>query len=123
MMPALAREMALDASAADGEAEDAESRRRLAREGLGDALVQESFALVREMADSVVPMTARAVIELENRSGGCRIRMSNDTVLESGTWHVPVFRVMLSLCGGIRGGIKAYLAQIVGRGQARVQWE
>ena len=79
--------------------------------------------LVREMADTVVPMTARAVIELEHRDGGCRIRMSNDTVIKRGTWHVPVFRVMLVLCSGLRGGIKAYLAQIVGQGQTRVQWE
>ena len=79
--------------------------------------------LVRELADTVVPMTARAVIELENRGKGCRIRMSNHTVIKNGTWHVPVFRVLMSLFGGLRGGIKAYLAQIVGPGRVRVQWE
>lgn len=79
--------------------------------------------LVLDLADTVVPMTARAVIELENRGGGCRIRMSNDAVIKNGTWHVPVFRVLMTLFGGMRGGIKAYLRQIAGEARARVEWE
>jgi len=70
-----------------------------------------------------VRLLSASFVELESRGGGCRVRMSNDTVIANGTWHEPVFRVMVTLCGGLRGGIRAYLAQIVGQGRARGQWE
>ena len=79
--------------------------------------------IVREMSDSVVPMTARAVIELEEREGGCRVRMSNDIMIRRGTWHVPVFRLMMTVFCGVQGGIKAYLAQVTGAKKPAMQWQ
>ena len=79
--------------------------------------------LVRELSDQVVPMTATVVIEIEPRDGGCRVHMSNHVVIKSGTWHVPVFRLMMSVAGGVKGGIRGYLAQVVGKQNAAVHWQ
>ncbi len=71
--------------------------------------------LIREMKDSVVPMTARSEIHLESHESGCKVIGSTVIELKSGTWHVPYFRTMLFLFNGAKMGLKNYLNRI-GRG-------
>src|SRR5262245_13771733 len=47
--------------------------------------------LVREMVDSVVPMTARSVVDLTRTESGCQATASHDVWVRNGTWHVPIF--------------------------------
>ena len=63
--------------------------------------------LVRELADSVVPMRARWEYQLDPTPTGTRVTVVEDGVIESGTWHVPIFRLMVRLMKG--RGIKAHL--------------
>ena len=53
--------------------------------------------LVRLFEDSIVPMTSRVEYVLEPDGEGTTVTMSGLTTVKDGTWHVPVFRVMLRL--------------------------
>ena len=80
-------------------------------------------SLVRRMADQVVPMTATLVVEVDPEGNGSRLMVRNHTVIKRGTWHVPVFRTLMSLTGGVKMGIRAYVEQLVGGDAVRLCWE
>jgi hypothetical protein len=67
---------------------------------------------VIEGRDSVVPMTLRATCELTPVEGGTRVRVEHNIHLDDGTWHVPVFRFMLSVAGGAQSGAAQYLKSL-----------
>ena len=58
----------------------------------------------------------------EPHDGGSKVRIHNQLSVKKGTWHVPVFRVMLSVFGGAKSGMEAYFRQIAGK-QAKFAWE
>ena len=68
--------------------------------------------MVCEAKDSVVPMTARWVTEIEAHEGGSRLLLDNETRIADGTWHVPIFRVMMTLTDGAKRGMTDYLRSI-----------
>lgn len=79
------------------------------------SLAEPPHRAVREMADRVVPVTARAEIELApDGNHRTRVTLRNHITIRSGTWHVPVFRVMMAMFGGARGGVRAWLRQLPG---------
>ncbi len=77
--------------------------------------------LVRELADQVVPMTARVELRIEPRGGGSRVYLTNHTRVSRGTWHVPLFRLLLTITPGLRSGMRAWLQQAV-PGRVRFDW-
>ncbi len=68
--------------------------------------------LVRELEDSVVPMSARWTIELAPVAGGTRVTVVQTGTVESGTWHVPFFRFILRVVGGASMGPRAFLGAL-----------
>lgn len=62
----------------------------------------------RQVKDSVVPMTAEWTFHIEKTEGGSRITATNHTVIRSGTWHVPLFRFIMTLTKGAEMGLKDY---------------
>ncbi|MBM3994077.1 MAG: hypothetical protein FJ303_07975 [Planctomycetes bacterium] len=73
--------------------------------------------LCRRLADQVVPMTAEVSIVIEETQKGCRVTVHSVTVIRDGTWHVPIFRVMMTITGGGRSHLKSFwqsLAQNAG---------
>ena len=61
--------------------------------------------MVREMTSKAVPMTSRWEYTLEPDGEGCRLTINGETYIRSGTWHVPMFRVMMVLGGGVKKGL------------------
>ena len=71
--------------------------------------------LVRTAADQVVPMTARWEFRLsEDGEGGTELLLSNHTVIRSGTWHSPIFRVIMRSSGGAEKVLREYLRGVAG---------
>jgi hypothetical protein len=68
--------------------------------------------LVRELADRVVPMTVRAEVHLERVENGCKVMATQETCIRRGTWHVPIFRLMLTLTKGARSSLMTYWRKI-----------
>jgi hypothetical protein len=68
--------------------------------------------LRRHLADQVVPMTADFEVALEETLTGCRVTASNVTIIRAGTWHVPVFRVIMKLTGGGRSQLKSFWIEL-----------
>lgn len=80
--------------------------------------------LVRQMTDSVVPMTATWSFAIEPRGAGSRVWIDNETVIRRGTWHVPIFRVIMTVTRGAERGVEAYLKQLGGELEGTaVDWE
>jgi hypothetical protein len=69
--------------------------------------------LVVEGADEVVPMTARWVFTLEPTPAGTRLRSAQRITLRNGTWHVPIFRVMMSLFSGAERGLRDHAGRVL----------
>ena len=61
--------------------------------------------MVREMTSGTVPMTSRWEYTLEPAGEGCRLTIDGETSIRRGTWHVPLFRVMMVLGGGVKKGL------------------
>jgi len=68
---------------------------------------EEGARVVRLFRDGVVPMTSRVEYLIEPEGEGTKVTMDSLTTIKDGTWHVPLFRVMLSLMPD--GGSLAYL--------------
>lgn len=87
----------------------------------GDAT--EPTHLCRTLTDSVVPFTAETEFVIEPGAGteSCTVTCTNVSVIRSGTWHVPFFRVMIGLFGGAKSGCKDYLTRVSG-GAGRIKW-
>lgn len=67
--------------------------------------------VVRKMADEIVPMTAETEFVITPHGEGSRVTVDHAIRVDSGTWHVPVFRVTLTLFSGARRGMEAYFRQ------------
>jgi hypothetical protein len=108
-----------------------EDGRAVWKEDLGSSVVtvrtveaREPERLVRRMQDSVVPMSADWTLSIEPRGAGSRLWIENRTEIRRGTWHVPIFRLIMTVSRGAERGVEAYLKQIGGElGQAAVAWE
>ncbi len=61
--------------------------------------------MVREMTSKAVPMTSRWEYTLEPAGEGCKLTIKGQTTIRRGTWHVPIFRVMMVLGGGVKKGL------------------
>lgn len=83
----------------------------------------ENERLVRELADGVVPMTARWTVELSAAQGGTRLVLENRTVIRRGTWHVPLFRVLMTLTRGAEKGVAEWVDGIEPGAGKRIDWE
>jgi len=71
--------------------------------------------LVRRMEDQVAPMTARWTLELApTEEGGTELRAHNRTVIRSGSWRSPVFRIMMRSSGGAEKVLREYIRGIAG---------
>lgn len=66
---------------------------------------EEPRVLAREMASQSVPMTSRWDYTLEPFDGGTRLTMDGETFIRKGTWHVPIFRIMMKANGGVKKGL------------------
>lgn len=66
----------------------------------------------RQLQDHVVPMTAVTEIRIEPVEGGSRITATSHMTIRSGTWHVPIFRVILTLTNGAEKGLKDFFTGI-----------
>lgn len=53
-------------------------------------------------------MTARSEVRIDRLEQGCKVTASNETRIRPGTWHVPIFRIMLTLTKGARGSLVRY---------------
>lgn len=62
--------------------------------------------------DQVVSMTASSETRIEPAGGGCVITTESFTTIRSGTWHVPIFRVILWLTRAHEKGVRDYWASI-----------
>ena len=72
----------------------------------------EPSHLHRELVDTVVPFRSDCEFWIEPSGGGTRVRCRNDVAIRSGTWHVPLFRISMSLFGGAGAAIDSYLGGI-----------
>lgn len=65
--------------------------------------------VVRELTDTVVPFTARVELQVEEVGPDkSQVTFDNHVEIALGTWHVPLFRVTMTLFGGARSGIDGY---------------
>ena len=63
-------------------------------------------------SDMVLPMTATSDTQIAATASGCTVTTKSETVVRSGTWHVPFFRVILSLTGAQKKGVVDYWKSI-----------
>jgi hypothetical protein len=68
--------------------------------------------LVRRFADSAVPMSAESVTALTPTPSGTSIESATITTIRLGTWHVPIFRFILTLTRGVQRGLEDYWRNI-----------
>ncbi len=68
--------------------------------------------VIREMSSASVNMTSRWEYELEPAGQGCRVTLSGVTDIETGTWHTPIFRVMMVVGGGVKKGLDIQLGMV-----------
>ena len=61
--------------------------------------------MLRQMASTSVPMTSRWEYTLDSKGEGCELTIDGETTIRRGTWHVPIFRVMMVLGGGVKKGL------------------
>jgi hypothetical protein len=66
--------------------------------------------VVRAIADSVVPMTATFTHELSAVNGRTSLTIREEGYIDNGTWHVPLFRIMVRLTRGM--AIKGYFKKL-----------
>ena len=65
--------------------------------------------VIREMSSASVNMTSRWEYALEPADQGCHLTLSGVTDIERGTWHTPIFRVMMVVGGGVKKGLDIQL--------------
>ena len=68
--------------------------------------------MVREMTSRSVPMTSRWEYTFEPDGAGSRLTIKGVTDIRSGTWHVPIFRVMMVLGGGVKKGLDVQMDMV-----------
>lgn len=62
--------------------------------------------------DAVVPIKASSEARIEPSDGGSIITTNSETTIRPGTWHVPVFRVILWLTRAHEKGVRDYWASV-----------
>ena len=72
----------------------------------------EPRSLVRTVEDLVVPMRATWTYTLTPEDEGTRLKVESATRIDLGTWHSPIFRVLITLTRGIEKGVKHYAARL-----------
>lgn len=72
----------------------------------------EPTRIVREVSDQATPMTATWAVDVEASGSGSRVRVHATTRLPNGTWHMPMFRFMLTVSGGQEKQVRGYLEGI-----------
>ena len=108
----------------------AKGRRPVWKEDLGSDRIRVTTIaserprkIVRELAAEVVSsMTARVEIGIEPEGEGSRVSVDWTNSLPPGTWHVPVFRCMLTMTGGSKGSIGSYLAHAFAEEKPEIEW-
>ncbi len=70
--------------------------------------------MVREMTSKSMPMTSRWEYTLEPTGEGCKLTIDGETYIRRGTWHVPIFRVMMALMGGVKKGFDIQMDMVAG---------
>ena len=68
--------------------------------------------MIRKMSSATVNMTSRWEYKLEPVGQGCRVTLSGVTDIEWGTWHTPVFRIMMVVGGGVKKGLDIQLDMV-----------
>ncbi len=68
--------------------------------------------MVRHMTSGATAMESRWEYALEPAGDGCRVTLSGVTDIAKGTWHTPVFRVMMAIGGGVKKGLDIQLAMV-----------
>ena len=68
--------------------------------------------MIREMSSDSVNMTSRWEYALESAGQGCRVTLSGVTEIERGTWHTPIFRLMMVVGGGVKKGLDIQLDMV-----------
>lgn len=68
--------------------------------------------MVREMSSATVNMKSRWEYAIETAGEGCRVTLSGTTDIEIGTWHTPIFRVMMVVGGGVKKGLDTQLKMV-----------
>ena len=68
--------------------------------------------MVREMYSGSVNMTSLWEYSLAPAGEGCRVTLSDVTDIETGTFHSPIFRVMMVLGGGVKTGLDIQLDMV-----------
>lgn len=70
--------------------------------------------VVVEGIDSVVGMTMRREITLTPSGSGTTVAIDQRILIEKGSWHVPIFRIMMRL-GAATAGVKDYLRRLANK--------
>jgi len=88
------------------------------REDLGETMVtyrvveeEAPRRMVVEASDSVVPLSYRSETTLDAVEGGTLVTTHVDGRIASGTWHVPIFRLIIH-AGGFKAGFSKHLDSI-----------
>ena len=68
--------------------------------------------VIREMSSASVNMISRWEYALEPADQGCHVTLSGVTDIERGTWHTPIFRVMMVVGGGVKKGLDIQLGMV-----------
>ncbi len=68
--------------------------------------------MTREMRSAAVNMTSRWDYALQPAGEGCRVTVSGITDIDKGTWHTPIFRVMMAVGGGVKKGLDIQLDMV-----------
>ncbi len=71
--------------------------------------------LVREMRDSIVALTARWEFSLEPEGAGTRLVLVHRGRVDDGTWHSPLFRLLIKGLGLADRGARQYLDSVAER--------
>ncbi len=68
--------------------------------------------MIRVMSSAAANMISRWEYALEPAGEGCRVTLSGVTDIERGTWHTPLFRVMMVVAGGVKKGLDIQLGMV-----------
>ncbi len=92
------------------------------REDLGSTKTRNTIVvsdppqrLVRRMEDEVVPLRVECEYRISPADRGCDVTSMARGTIDRGTWHVPFFRFIIHVFGGIRKGQEQYLNAIAAR--------
>ncbi|TNE57507.1 MAG: hypothetical protein EP340_08305 [Alphaproteobacteria bacterium] len=73
---------------------------------------QGNKVIKREARDSIVPLYATITIRLGDRDGKTAIHVTNETRINNGTWHVPLFRLSMYFTSSLEDGLENYLDEL-----------